>query len=160
MSDIVMSANGLVAWEADTGEGSRCLFEAGCLLTFSTFRMGTYSRWGLIGGWVSIRINTVSLEPLLILRLKECKLSTKMCQTDLNVMFSTSMSATILLKMVLVWRSIFRDCQHDKCYIQRTILFQPLRKKLGNKSLVLKILVFQQGLWLFAGPQSLLLDIL
>ena len=97
---------------------------------------------------MSIRINTVSLEPLLILRLKECKLSTKMCRTDPSVMFSTSMSATILLYMVLVWRSIFRDCQHDECYIQCTILFQPcpLRKKLGNKSLVLKILVFQQGL--------------
>ena len=82
MSDIVMSANGLVAREADTaylrfsgsrrGRGVRCLFEAGCLLTFSTFRMGAYLRWGLIiGGWVSIRINTVSLEPLLILRLKD-----------------------------------------------------------------------------------------
>ena len=124
----------------------RSLFKAGRLLTFSTFRMGAYSRWVLIGGWVSIRINTVSPEPLLILRLKECKLSTKMCRTDPSAMFSTSMSATILLYMVLVWRSIFRDCQHDKCYIQCTILFQPLRKKLGNKSLVLKILVFQQGL--------------
>ena len=30
-----------------------CLFEAGCLLTFSASRMGAYSRWALI------RINTV-----------------------------------------------------------------------------------------------------
>lgn len=34
-------------------------FKAGCLLTFSAFGMGTYSRWELIQGWVSIRINTV-----------------------------------------------------------------------------------------------------
>ena len=148
--------------------------------------MGAHLRWVLIGGWVLIQINTLILEPLLILRLKECKLSTKMCRTaqcdvlNINVglwavsLFSvvlrakhgarkwqsTSMSATILLYMVLVWRRIFRDCHHDKCYIQCTILFQPLRKKLGNKSLVLKILVFQHVLWLFAGPQSLLLDIL
>ena len=93
-----------------------------------------------------IRINMVSNESLLISRLKECKVSTKMCRTDPSVMFSTSVSATILIYMVLVWRSIFRDCQHDKCYIQCTILFQPLRKKLGIKSLVLKIPVFQQGL--------------
>ena len=37
-----------------------CLFEAGCLLTFSAFRMGAYSRWALIRGWALIRINTVS----------------------------------------------------------------------------------------------------
>ena len=37
-----------------------CLFEAGCLLTFSAFRMGTYSRWALIRGWVLIPINMVS----------------------------------------------------------------------------------------------------
>ena len=36
------------------------LFEAGRLLTFSDFRMGVYSRWALIRGWVLIRINTVS----------------------------------------------------------------------------------------------------
>ena len=35
------------------------LFEAGRLLTFSAFRMGAYSRWGLIRGWVLIRINAV-----------------------------------------------------------------------------------------------------
>ena len=35
------------------------LFEAGCLLTFSAFRMGAYSRWALIRGWALIRINTV-----------------------------------------------------------------------------------------------------
>ena len=29
------------------------------LLTFSAFRMGTYSRWALIRGWALIRINTV-----------------------------------------------------------------------------------------------------
>ena len=33
-----------------------CLFEAGHLLTFSAFRMGTYSRWVLIRGWALIRI--------------------------------------------------------------------------------------------------------
>ena len=38
------------------------LFEAGCLLTFSAFRMGAYSRWALIRGWALIRINTVSLQ--------------------------------------------------------------------------------------------------
>ena len=37
------------------------LFEAGRLLTFSTFRMGAYSRWALIRGWALIRINTVSV---------------------------------------------------------------------------------------------------
>ena len=36
------------------------LFEAGCLLTFSAFRMGTYSRWALIRGWELIPINMVS----------------------------------------------------------------------------------------------------
>ena len=35
------------------------LFEAGRLLTFSTFRMGAYSRWALIRGWAPVRINTV-----------------------------------------------------------------------------------------------------
>ena len=33
------------------GGGSGRLFEAGCLLNFSTFRVGTYSRWALIQGW-------------------------------------------------------------------------------------------------------------
>ena len=37
------------------------LFEAGCLLTFSAFRMGIYSRWALIRGWALIRINTVDI---------------------------------------------------------------------------------------------------
>ena len=41
------------------GRGSGRLFEAGRLLTFSTFRMGAYSRWALIRGWALIRINTV-----------------------------------------------------------------------------------------------------
>ena len=36
------------------------LFEAWCLLTFSAFRMGTYSRSALIQGWVLIPINMVS----------------------------------------------------------------------------------------------------
>ena len=35
------------------------IFEAGRLWTFSAFRMGAYSRWALIRGWVLIRINTV-----------------------------------------------------------------------------------------------------
>ena len=29
------------------------------MLTFSPFRMGAYSRWALIRGWVLIQINTV-----------------------------------------------------------------------------------------------------
>ena len=36
------------------------LFEAGRLLTFAAFRMGAYSRWALIRGWVLIRISTVT----------------------------------------------------------------------------------------------------
>ena len=108
--------------------------------------MGAYLRWGLIiGGWVSIRINTVSLEPLLILRLKECKLSTKMCRTDPSVIFSTSMSATILLYMVLVWRSIFRDCQHDKCYIQRYHLVPTFKEEVGEQELGVKNPCFSAG---------------
>ena len=43
------------------GGGGGRLFEAGRLLTFSTFRMGAYSRWALIRGWALIRINTVNL---------------------------------------------------------------------------------------------------
>ena len=31
----------------------------GRLLTFSAFRMGSYSRWALIRGWALIRINMV-----------------------------------------------------------------------------------------------------
>ena len=42
-------------WEEEGGH----LFEAGCLLTFSAFRMGAYLRWTLIRGWVLIQINTV-----------------------------------------------------------------------------------------------------
>ena len=40
------------------GWGGR-LFEAGCLLTFPTYRVGTYSRWALIRGWALNQINTV-----------------------------------------------------------------------------------------------------
>ena len=32
-------------------EGGECLFEAGCLLTNPSSRMGGYSRWALIRGW-------------------------------------------------------------------------------------------------------------
>ena len=39
-----------------------CSFEAGRLLTFSAFRMGAYSRWALIRGWVLNRIDTVMHE--------------------------------------------------------------------------------------------------
>ena len=41
------------------GWGAR-LFEAGHLITFSTVRMGAYSRRVLTRGWALIRINTVS----------------------------------------------------------------------------------------------------
>ena len=41
------------------GRRSGRLFEAGRLITFSSFRMGAYSRWALIRGWALIRINTV-----------------------------------------------------------------------------------------------------
>ena len=44
-------------WEGRGWNGG--LFEAARLLTFSAFRMGTYSRWALIRGWALIRINTV-----------------------------------------------------------------------------------------------------
>ena len=40
------------------GGGGGRLFEAGRLLTFSTFRMGAYSRWALIRGWALIRIKS------------------------------------------------------------------------------------------------------
>ena len=39
--------------------GGGHLFEAGCLLTFSAFRMGACSRWALLRGWALIRTNTV-----------------------------------------------------------------------------------------------------
>ena len=39
--------------EVGWGGGGR-LFKAGCLLTFSAFRMGAYSRWTLIQGWALI----------------------------------------------------------------------------------------------------------
>ena len=41
------------------------LFEAGCLLTFSAFKMGAYSRWALIGGWTLIGINTVCFSEMM-----------------------------------------------------------------------------------------------
>ena len=46
----------------------RRLFEAGRLLTFSTFRVGAYSRWVLIQGWALKRINTVFYSRLLDMR--------------------------------------------------------------------------------------------
>ena len=42
------------------GWGGGRLLEVGRLLTFSTFRVGAYSRWALIQGWALKRINTVS----------------------------------------------------------------------------------------------------
>ena len=44
--------------------GGGRLFEAGCLLTFSAFRMGAYLRWVLIRGWAPIRIKYSNLEGL------------------------------------------------------------------------------------------------
>ena len=44
----------------EVGWGGR-LFEAGCLLNFSAFWMGTYSRWVQIRGWALIQINTVMI---------------------------------------------------------------------------------------------------
>ena len=41
--------------------GFGCLFKVGCLLTFSAFRMGAYSRWVLNRGWAPIRINMVCI---------------------------------------------------------------------------------------------------
>ena len=41
-------------------ESGREVGGGGRLLTFSAFRMGSYSRWALIRGWAPIRINTVS----------------------------------------------------------------------------------------------------
>ena len=40
--------------------GGGGLFETGCLLTFSAFRMDAFSRKTLIRGWALIRIITVS----------------------------------------------------------------------------------------------------
>ena len=47
-------------WLGGGGDGR--LFEAGRLLTFSTFRMDAYSRWALIRGCALIRINKVYKE--------------------------------------------------------------------------------------------------
>ena len=38
-----------------------CLFKVWCSLTFSAFRMGPYSRWALLRGWVLIQINMVCM---------------------------------------------------------------------------------------------------
>ena len=51
--------NGVGAYFSLSGSGrgwgrGRRLFEAGCLLTFSAFRTGAYSRWALIRGWALI----------------------------------------------------------------------------------------------------------
>ena len=42
--------------------GAGRLFEAGRLLTFSTFSMGAYSRWALVLGWALIQVNTVCIK--------------------------------------------------------------------------------------------------
>ena len=52
---------GVVAYLSLSGSGREVgwggrLFETGRLLTFSAFRMGTYSRWALIRGWALIRM--------------------------------------------------------------------------------------------------------
>ena len=47
-------------WEGEGLGGGGRLFEAGHLLTFSTVRIGAYSRRVLTRGWALIRINTVS----------------------------------------------------------------------------------------------------
>ena len=49
------------------GVGGGCLFEAGRLLTFPTYRVGAYWRWALIGGWALNRINTVPQFKMLIM---------------------------------------------------------------------------------------------
>ena len=52
---------GLAGWmPGDFVLGGGRLFEAGRLLTFSTFRVGAYSRWALIRSWALNRINTVT----------------------------------------------------------------------------------------------------
>ena len=53
-----MHFNFFFFWGGGKGRGGR-LFEAGRLLTNSTFRVGAYSRWALIRGWALNRINTV-----------------------------------------------------------------------------------------------------
>ena len=50
------------------GGGGGCLFEAGHLLTFPTYRVGAYSRWALFRGWALNRINTVCQVQLNTLR--------------------------------------------------------------------------------------------
>jgi len=92
---------------------------------------------------VPIQINAVSLEPLLILRLKKCNVSTKMCRTDPSVMFSTSMSATILIYMVLVWRIIFGDCQHYKLVLHTVYHLVPtFKEEVGEQELGVKKSLF------------------
>ena len=59
MDEMEVGALLSLSWiRREVGWGGR-LFEAGRLLTFSAFRMGTYSRWALIRGWALIRINRV-----------------------------------------------------------------------------------------------------
>ena len=48
----------VVAYLSSSGSGKEVGW-GGRLLTFSAFRMGTYSRWALIQGWALILINTV-----------------------------------------------------------------------------------------------------
>ena len=56
----------VVIWVWLGGGGGGRLFEAGRLLTFSAFRMGSYSRWALIRGWALIRINAVNINSLFV----------------------------------------------------------------------------------------------
>ena len=53
-------------WLGGEGGGGERLFEAGHLLTFSAFRMGTYLWWALMRGWALIQINTVQPEELIL----------------------------------------------------------------------------------------------
>ena len=57
---LLLSLIGVCVGGSGVGVGAYLLFEAGRLLTFSAFRMGAYSRWALIRGWVLIRMNTVN----------------------------------------------------------------------------------------------------
>ena len=50
----------------EVGWGGR-LFEAGHLLNFSAFWMGTYSRWAQIRDWALIQINTVMISTAKVL---------------------------------------------------------------------------------------------
>ena len=50
----------VLVWGGGRWGGGGHLFEAGCLLNFSAFRMGAYSRRALIQGWALIWINTVT----------------------------------------------------------------------------------------------------